>query len=294
TDPRMTSTRTPFTDSYHDPAPVKLPRKTRLRPGQVVAMDFYAAFPVPGAYGMSMCMTAAGTRKWLERNAKALRGIVPEQADVLLSYDEIRQMNSCASCRAKHMTAGQLLAWSVGQSLSIYGSALPGKQFFIWNDMFDPYHNAVEHYYYVEGSLAGSWKGLPASVAILNWNLGSLKKSLRWFSGLDSRQPIAHHQVIAGYYDSGNGARDAQQELAAANGIPGIDGLMYTSWNNDYSQLESYADGVRKNWRAYEAGIAKEKKKAGIRALWVASAGSFTLLAGLLVFVKRRFLPSSW
>ncbi len=33
----------------------------------------------------------------------------------MLGYDEIRQMNSCASCRAKNMTAGQLLAWSVGR-----------------------------------------------------------------------------------------------------------------------------------------------------------------------------------
>lgn len=287
-DPRMTATRTPFTDSYHTPPTVKLPRKTSLRPGQVVAMDFYAAFPIPGAYGMSMCMTAPGTRKWLEGNAKALGKLAPKGASVLLGYDEIRQMNSCASCRAKHMAAGQLLAWSVGQSLSIYGSKLPGSQFFVWNDMFDPYHNAVDHYYYVEGSLAGSWKGLPASVSILNWDLGHLKKSLKWFSGTDPRQPIAHHQVIAGYYDSGSGAADAREELAAAHGIPGIDGLMYTSWGNNYSQMESYAEGVRKNWSSYEASVKKDKKRADVRTLWLASVGSLVLVAGVLVFVKRR------
>lgn len=289
TDPRMTDTRTPFTDSYHDPAPVKLPRKTSLHPGQVVAMDFYAAFPIPGAYGMSMCMTAAGTRKWLERNAKALRGITPKNASVLLSYDEIRQMNSCGSCGAKHMTPAQLLDWSVGQSLAIYKAELPEARFFIWNDMFDPYHNATNHYYYVEGNLTGSWKGLPPKIAILNWNLGQLKKSLRWFSGLDPRQPVAHHQVIAGYYDSGNGASDAQKELAAASGIPGIDGLMYTSWGNNYSQLESYAQGVRENWAAYEASAAGENKKAGLSAPWAPWAGSFALLAFVLAFVNRRW-----
>lgn len=207
---------------------------------------------------------------------------------MLLSYDEIRQMNSCASCRAKHMTAAQLLDWSFNQSLSIYSSQMHGSPFFVWNDMFDPYHNAVDHYYYVEGTLAGSWKGLPASVSILNWNPGHLKESLRWFSGLDSRQPIAHHQVIAGYYDAGNGAQDAQKELAAAHGIPGIDGLMYTSWADHYSEMKSYAEGVRKNWGAYVASIKKDNKKAGVRTLWLASAGSVVVLAGVLVVLKQR------
>jgi hypothetical protein len=294
TDPRMTSTRTPFTDSYHDPAPVKLPRKTRLRPGQTVAMDFYAAFPIPSAYGMNMCMTDPGVLKWLARNARGLKRIAPATAAVLLGYDEIREMNSCASCRAKHMTAGQLLAWSVGQSLATYRSAMPEAQFYVWNDMFDPYHNAVNNYYYVEGDLAGSWKGVPANVAVLNWNLGRLKQSLTWFSGLDSRQPTTHRQVIAGYYDSGNGAAAAREELAAAHGIPSVDGLMYTTWNNDYSQLESFANAVRQNWTAYAASVPNDKKKAGIGALWLAAAGCFPLLTGILIFVKRRFSqPSS-
>jgi hypothetical protein len=285
-DPRMVSTRTPFTDSYHDPAPVKLPRSTHLKPGQIVAMDFYAAFPIPSAYGISMCMTDPGVLKWLHQDARSLKHLMPAEGSVLLSYDEIRQMNSCASCRAKGMTAGQLLAWSVGQSLAVYGTELPGKRFFIWNDMFDPYHNAVNNYYYVEGDLAGSWKGLPASLSILNWNLGKLHESLRWFSGLDSRQPVRHHQIIAGYYDSGNGAGAAKQELAAATGIPGIDGLMYTTWNNDYSQLESFAKAVRENWSTYAGSVPKQKAGAGILGFLL--AGSYALVASVFVTARYR------
>jgi len=29
----------------------------------------------------------------------------------------------------------------------------------VWSDMFDPLHNAVDHYYAVKGSLKDSWKG---------------------------------------------------------------------------------------------------------------------------------------
>ena len=31
---------------------------------------------------------------------------------------------------------------------------------YIWSDMFDPGHNAHDHFYEVEGTIAGSWIGL--------------------------------------------------------------------------------------------------------------------------------------
>jgi len=145
----------------------------------------------------------------------------------------------------------------MGQSLQVYEPLMPETTLYTWNDMFDPYHNARDHYYYVEGDLAGSWKGLPANVAIMNWNLGQLKDSLKWFSGVDSRQPIPHRQLIAGYYDTHNGALAAQQELSSAIGVPGVQGLMYTTWADDYTQLESFAAAARAHWGKYIASVPK-------------------------------------
>ncbi len=79
---------------------------------------------------------------------------------ILLMYDEIRQMNSCARCRAKNMTAGELLAWSVGKTAGIYNSVLPGAPLYVWNDMFDPNHNAVNNFYFVEGDIGGLVEGV--------------------------------------------------------------------------------------------------------------------------------------
>jgi hypothetical protein len=260
TDPRMTATRTPFTDVYHDPAPVTLPRGTHLKPGQIVAIDFYAAVPVPHLNGVAMCMTEPGVQKWLVQNARALKRVLPSGGNVLVSYDEIRQMNSCASCKAKNLTPGQLLAWSVAQTFQTYRSIIPDATFYEWNDMFDPYHNAHDNYYYVEGDLSGSWKGLPAGIRILNWNLGDLKNSLTWFSGRDTRQPVPHQQIVAGYYDNNDGARSAQEIFAHAAGIPGILGVMYTSWGDDYSQLESFAKSARAAWSGYLSSLPKETR----------------------------------
>jgi hypothetical protein len=256
-DPRMATTRTPFSDNYHAPPVVMLPKSSHLKPGQTIAIDYFAAFPIPGNNSVAMCLTEPYTHKWLAQNARAIKSVLPSEGGLFLGYDEIRQMNSCGSCRAKRMSAGELLAWSVGQTISIYRSVAPGTPLYIWNDMFDPYHNANNHYFYVEGDLAGSWKGIPSDVVVMNWNLDNLKNSLTWFSGRDTRQPLPHRQMIAGYYDKGNGALTAQTELMQAAGVPGIQGLMYTTWNDDYSQLASYANAARAGWTGYLNSLGK-------------------------------------
>jgi len=254
-DNQVASRRTPFTDTYHAPTPVTLSSGTHLKPGQIVAIDSYSAFPIPGSLDISMCLTEPGVLNWVNQNAQSIKTALPSGAGLFMQYDEIRQMNSCASCRAKNMTPGQLLAASVGQSIQTFSSVIPNAPLYAWSDMFDPYHNATPNYYYVEGDLSGSWNGLPSNVTVMNWNLGNLKNSLTWFSGMNSLQPTPHQQIIAGYYDSGNGTQSAQQELAAAAGIPGIRGLMYTTWGDDYSQLESFAATAQANWGAYLSSI---------------------------------------
>ena len=37
----------------------------------------------------------------------------------------------------------------------------PRAEMIVWSDMFDPNHNAVKEYYLVNGTLEGSWEGLP-------------------------------------------------------------------------------------------------------------------------------------
>ena len=272
-DPQMTAL-TPFTDTYHTPPTVTLPAGTHLSPGQVVAIDSYDVFPIPGVLSVNMCFTEPGVLNWVKQNAQALAGVLPQGGSVLLGYDEIRQMNSCLSCKAKNMTPGQLLAWSTGQSLSIYQSAMPSSPLYVWNDMFDPYHNAVKNYYYVEGDISGSWSGLPANVTVLNWNLGNLTNSLNWFSGANPSQPVAHQQIIAGYYDSGNGTSAAQSELAEASGIPGVVGLMYTTWGDDYSQLENFASAAQSTWNNYLSSLSASSGVVGSVQIIAKSSGA--------------------
>jgi hypothetical protein len=112
----------------------------------------------------------------------------------------------------------------------------PKARIVVWSDMFDPYHNAVDRYYLVNGSLKKSWKGLPADVIIANWNGGKAAESLQWFADR------GHPQIIAGYYDSG--LDNFRHWDTAARGVRGVTGFMYTTWQNRYDDLEAYGKAL--------------------------------------------------
>jgi hypothetical protein len=94
---------------------------------------------------------------------------------------------------------------------------------------------------------------------MMNWNLWNLHNSLVWFSGMNTNQPTAHNQIIAGYYDSGDGAGAAKAEVAAAKGVSGVVGLMHTTWNQDYSQLQAFADAAKAASGSYLASLPGTK-----------------------------------
>ena len=238
-------------DNFHDPGPITLPATTRLRAGQTVQLDYYAVVPVYDE-AVSVCLTDPAIERWIVDNTRASAALAPPGSPLLLSHDEIRQMNSCAECRARQLTAGMLLAQHIA---SLTAKLAPLGPLYIWSDMFDPHHNAIANLYQVEGTIAGSWKGLPREVTIMNWNLDHLHNSLLWFSGDDPAQPTPHRQIIAGFYDPADhdAAAAVRKEWQAARSIPGIAGTMYTTWVDDYSQLESFAQAAKEEWVKYRA-----------------------------------------
>jgi len=89
--------------------------------------------------------------------------------------------------------------------------------------------------------LAKSWEGLDPEVIIANWNSGKAAESLRFFADQ------GHRQVLASYYDTDNVQADVDHWLKAAEGVRKVRGLMYTTWRNDYKDLEKFAEAVRRH-----------------------------------------------
>jgi len=242
-------------DRWHTPPVPTLPGGSGIAEGTEVAIDSYSVFPIYGEQ-VGSCLSEPAIQDWEKANLKAQDALLPKDASFagwFFSYDEMRHMNSCAACRAMSKSAGQLLAWHVGLTVDEARAIRPGVSIYVWSDMFDPTHNAHDDYYYVEGDIAGSWEGLRPGTVVMNWI--RTPASLAWFSGTDPKQPHPFPQILSGYYDSGDGAASASADLAAAKGIPGIVGAMYTSWADDYDQMAAYAKGILDGWDAYKKSL---------------------------------------
>jgi hypothetical protein len=101
--------------------------------------------------------------------------------------------------------------------------------------MFDPHHNARENYYLVNNTLENSWEGLDKDIIIMKWGGGEIARP-----GLQFFSDRGHRQMIAAFYDS-NVESNSRMWRQAMKDIPKISGIMYTTWQNDYSELEEFA-----------------------------------------------------
>jgi hypothetical protein len=256
-EPKFATNATFDNDNWHTPVTPTLPAGTTLKPGQTVAMDFYAVQPIYNAQ-VGMCLTEPALLQNIYDSTNALIGIMPPASPYLLGYDEMRHMNSCALCKSKNMTPGQLLAWNMGQTVNFFRNASALSPLYVWSDMFDPFHNAHNDYYLAEGDISGSWQGLPPNMTVMNWNLGNLAASLKFFAGVTAQQTTPFRQIVAGFYDppGNDGAAAASTIFQQAAGIPGIAGVMYTTWADNYTQLGAFAAAAKTAWPVYWNTVA--------------------------------------
>jgi hypothetical protein len=156
-----------------------------------------------------------------------------------MQHDEIR-VGGFDTDEMKFASMGEALAANAKRCTEIIAKVNPKAEVLVWSDMFDPHHNAVDDYYLVRGSLANSWTGLDPKVAIINWNGDKAAESLKFFA------ERGHRQIIAGYYD-GDVRENFASWHAVAKNEGGVAGWMYTTWGQNYDELEDFAKLVRNN-----------------------------------------------
>ena len=179
-----------------------------------------------------ICLSEPATQALLLDQAQRMQAAWGTRG-YFMSHDEIRVMNWCAACQSRRLDAGPMLADNVHLCASILRQVNPGGRIYVWSDMFDPNQNALANYYLVRGNLAGSWLGLDNDIIIVPWDYDTRAASLQFFAGLGNRQ------VIAGYYDSAPTL--VTNWLNAARPYAGISGVIYTTWQNNYADLETFA-----------------------------------------------------
>lgn len=229
TDPLMGSV--PYAgvyDVYHTPP--QLHPVSSLADGTRLRASWYHAVTVYDGQAM-ICPSEPATLNLLRDQAQRMQAAWGARG-YFMSHDEIRVLNWCAACQARGLDAGPLLADNVRACIGILRQVNPGGRIYVWSDMFDPNHNAHANYYLVRGDLSNSWRGLDSDVIIVPWYYDARAASLQFFAGLGNRQ------VIAGYYDSDPNL--VTNWLNAARPYTGISGVIYTTWQNDYSNLETF------------------------------------------------------
>jgi hypothetical protein len=211
----------------HAPPSVPIPAGSSIHNGDTVFADYYAA-TLTDSGKSAICLadpaTAALEAREVERVIQLFR-----PSGVLLSQDELRVAGWCGACQKSGLSPGQLVENDIHRSIGY----LKGRTPFVWSDMFDPRHNAVSNYYLVNGSLTGSWKGLSPDTVIMNWNSGKPNESLKFFADK------GFHQMLAGYYDGSPESIGPWMDIARK--FPGFDGVMYTTWQGKYTDLEAFA-----------------------------------------------------
>ncbi len=227
-DPRMGVV--PYAGEYelwHEPPNIhvkELPDGTRLR------VSYYHPHVIYEDQ-MCACVSEPAFTALLKRQATQVHQLW-QASSYMMSHDEWRVMNWCEACQKRKLKPGQIVAESLRTCTAILQATAPGARVFVWNDMFDPYHNARSNYYLVNGDLAHAWDTLDGKVIAVTWNVGD-EDSLRFLAGRGCQQ------LIAGYYD---GALDRTRKwLKAADAHPQMLGAMFTTWKNNYRELEAFA-----------------------------------------------------
>jgi hypothetical protein len=213
--------------AWHEPAALKtkLPDGTKLR-----VSWYHPAIVYDGQ--VSACISEPKTMELVKDEARRVRDLWGTKG-YMMSHDEFRTMNQDDACVKRNLDAGALLADNARECVKL----LSGSTVYVWNDMFDPFHNAVDKYYLVRGDLKGSWEGLSKDVVIVNWHFGAREKSLPFFADR------GHRQVLAGYYDGP--VEQVKEWLKSGAKVKGVVGVMYTTWQGNYDHLEAFAKACR-------------------------------------------------
>ncbi|NCO38625.1 MAG: hypothetical protein COZ06_01285 [Armatimonadetes bacterium CG_4_10_14_3_um_filter_66_18] len=220
-----------------DPTPLKVVAGGRIKDGDRLRLSYYHALSINQGQ-VSVCMSEPKLYEiWSQVAVEIHKRLAPSKW--FLSMDEIRMGGSCAACKARGMTMGEILGDCLTKQVQLIRALDPKAEVYVWSDMLDPNHNAHGDYYLVDGDFTGSWEHVPKDLIIACWYHKIRDKSLKSFSALGFRT------LGGAYYDS-NSLDGCRDWLASLQRTPKARGIMYTTWQNKYELLAGFGELVSK------------------------------------------------
>ena len=157
-----------------------------------------------------------------------------EPDKLMLGHDEIRVMNQDLASKGTGMTPAEQLGDHMHRLVDMLHEKRSDLEVWVWSDMFDPFHNARNNYYLVDGDLSGVIDLIPEELKIVNWNRGEMVSSVPAFDSKGFRQFASNDATssVSASPDWGQAMRDAG----------GGEGMMFTTWDGTYDDLGVVAD----------------------------------------------------
>lgn len=223
----------------HSAPPFRIPKWSHIKEHERLRVSWYHGMAIQeGGNQVSLCLSEPKLYEiWREQARRVQQLLAPRR--YLLSMDELRAGGSCAACKKRGLTMARIFGDSVTRAAGILRDITPSADIWCWSDMLDPYANARNYYYLVNGDLTETWKYVPRDLGIMCWNASKRANSLAHFSSLGFR-------IMAGaYYDAGNldGVRDW---LNALDRTPKAEGILYATFANKYDLLPDFGDLISK------------------------------------------------
>jgi hypothetical protein len=235
-------------DSAHEGPTIRLSPQSHIHDGQELLVSYCHVLPLDNNQ-VSACLTEPQIFERVAAEIASLDKTFEHPREILLGTNEMRLINQCPRCKAQNKSAGELLAGAIASAADIAHRASPGAELYVWSDMFDPNMNAHEGYYLARGGVSDSLKGLPPSVGFFNWNiLTKPGESARLFAD------HGHKQILAAYYDLP--LAKSVQWVHDVGSTAGVEGVMYTTFENRYDDLEAFAQAIWHGASAPSAPVA--------------------------------------
>lgn len=211
----------------------------RIRDGDRLRVTYYQGLALMNNQ-IAMCMSEPEAYVLWEREIELVREhLAPKH--YFLGFDEVRQGGWCKTCEQRKLTAGEILGDCITRLTEMIRSRDPDADVFVWSDMLDPNHNAGQSNFLFKGDFSGSWRHIPDDLIIACWWFEKRKKSLQHFDGL------GYSTLAAGYYDAPTpeaAIENARGWLEALRDTRGGVGIMYTTWREQYDDLEVFSDVI--------------------------------------------------
>jgi len=219
------------------PPEIRLPRLSRIREGQTVYLTYDYIDRKAHRY-FSYCPSEPRTYAIVKRAIEnAIHYLSP--GAIHIGHDEIGLLNSDSRCRKRAMTNVELVVEEITRLHEYAKEADPDVTLFMWADMLNPYHNALQY------DLGAAAKLLPKDIIMCDWWYGAqratdidrLNLGIEFFTGLGFRT------TGSPWYDPCNNVewvRTAMNYMSPEKCI----GLLHTNWSGRSTGQPLVAQGA--------------------------------------------------